>query len=80
MAKGSRCPVCGELNFHRSRGIYSCSNCGTVGWWDRPTNPGRGKGSICNTCGSSTVRQIYSSKDTSVNHCFSCRVTFIKQS
>ncbi len=75
--KGSYCPVCGTLKFHRTRGIYNCNTCGARGWWDKPIMPGRGKGSICNSCGRKTVRNIYSMKGVFVNHCFGCGVTFI---
>lgn len=77
MAKGSRCPSCGELKFHTDKGIYECSACGAIGWWKTPKSPGAGKGSECKSCGSQTTKNVAAKGNVEVWHCFTCEVTYI---
>lgn len=79
MAKGSRCPACGELTFHQRVGVCICSNkdCNAVGWIREPKWPGSGKGATCGACGGLRVRQIHDSAKMSIHRCFECGTTYV---
>jgi len=79
MAKGAKCPNCAKLNFHRRNGVYLCSSCEAVGWYNTPESAGAGKGRKCNYCGAQTVRCVHTDKGRgfAVNHCSACNCTFI---
>ena len=80
MARGNRCPNCGELKFHANKdhpAVYKCSGCEVVGWWTSPGSPGAGRGSTCQSCGGKTMRKVYKSKDFTVQHCNTCKATVL---
>jgi hypothetical protein len=82
MAKGNRCPSCGELTFHNSsthKAVYHCSTCQTVGWWGNPGGPGSGKGSKCESCGGSTMRTVYKRSNVVVRFCSTCKTTLLAE-
>lgn len=75
MARGNRCPSCGELTFQkRKHGAYRCSSCKAVGWLKRPNGPGEGKGKECPRCHEPRSRQIYRSllAGIAIRFCYSC--------
>jgi ribosomal protein L37AE/L43A len=79
MAKGNRCPACGELTFHRTGAVYECSNieCGATGWWNEPGSPGAGRGHTCQSCGGLTCKKVASKEGVDVWHCSQCRATYL---
>jgi hypothetical protein len=78
MARGARCPACGELKFQEKKAVRVCSNCGVVGWVGKPGKPGGGKGSQCNLCGEQMRRKIATLKGANVYHCYGCEATYMK--
>ena len=79
MPKGTRCPSCGELTFHDSKGykaVRECSSCKVVGWSESPGGAGSGKGAACGSCGQQKVRTVYEGKGVKIRHCSGCESTF----
>ena len=80
MAKGSRCPSCGELTMQKKKsgGVSECSSCHCVGWWKQPGSPGGGKGATCKSCDAHQLHTIYNGKFT-IRYCTnsSCGATII---
>ena len=82
MAKGNRCPACGQLTFHNSathKAVYHCSSCEAVGWWESPGAPGSGKGKRCESCGGSTMRAVYTKGNLTVKFCSTCKATLLAE-
>jgi hypothetical protein len=77
MAKGFKCPSCGELKFQTKGAVRICSACGAVGWTGKPTEPGAGRGKECELCGGNTVRTIYENGAVKITHCYNCEATGI---
>jgi ribosomal protein L37AE/L43A len=69
MAKGYRCPSCGELTMQRDGGVHKCSSCGCVGWWKQPGSAGKGgKGFTCKSCGTHQLHTVFEGK-FAIRHC-----------
>lgn len=80
MAKGNRCPSCGEDTFHKSKthpAVYECATCDAVGWWQTPGGPGGGSGARCKGCGGRTLHTVYSSPGRTVRFCSTCKATVL---
>lgn len=75
MAKGYRCPSCGELTFHSQGAVRRCSKCKAIGWIASIEPPGAGSGMECRLCGSRRLRKIYSNK-VHLFHCYACDATY----
>ena len=78
MPKGSKCPKCGELTFHKEKAVMVCSQCGAVGWDTIPGSAGAGKGKKCLRCGNNTVRAVHSDEQRNLTHyfCSTCKSTY----
>ena len=75
MAKGSKCPFCGELTLHDSGSLSECSTCRFVGWQvGHPVYPGSGKGFRCVTCSKQTLHYLINVADADVEvfRCSTC--------
>jgi len=64
MAKGAKCPSCGEMTMQKTGGVYKCSSCGSVGWWKKPGGPGGGEGAKCKSCDAQQLHTLYDGKFT----------------
>ena len=75
MAKGARCPSCGEQKMHEEGAVYVCGEpgCNSVGLW-RAQLPktGGGKGAKCQCCGQSTLHTVYKIASVRVRYCTTC--------
>jgi hypothetical protein len=75
--RGSICPNCGEMKFHKANGVQICSNCDASGW-SGENPPGKiGRGSACKVCGNNTYRVLAQKDGLKLSHCSNCKSTVI---
>ena len=60
MARGKKCPYCGEPTFLQKDNVATCSDCGFIGWriTDKVKNV-KGKGLRCPNCGKPKLHWVY---------------------
>lgn len=79
MARGQKCPNCGNLTFQEEDFARSCTRCGVTGWigGEGPKrNSARGR--QCGTCQKGTLKRVASHEDVvDVHHCYTCAATFV---
>ncbi len=78
MAKGQKCPNCGEQTFQKGErgGALACSSCGAQGWiGDAGPAPILGKGFKCHKCGAAKQKILSETKGVAVLYCFGCKST-----
>ena len=79
MAKGSKCPACGEQKFtSHEEGGRKCSECGCIGWLNEDNRAGGGgKGKTCGSCGETKLHLINSVTGHEIRHCTGCSAVAI---
>ena len=76
MAKGQKCPNCGNQTFHHGEGAMKCSSCGARGWLTQPDSMGSGRGAQCKMCDSHKVKTVAElDNGTTVRFCYECGAT-----
>ena len=81
MAKGKRCPLCGELKFHLDdeKAFRECANCNFIGWrLTDPVRPGPGKGYTCVVCGEYTLHSLMDVTGVDLYRCSACLYVGVK--
>lgn len=81
MAKGAKCPHCGEFTFHDNGSISECSSCHAIGWsWKKGvSNTGSGKGNECPNCENQTLHAVAEmSSGYKIRRCGVCDYSFIE--
>ncbi len=81
MAKGAKCPHCGEFTFHDNGSVSECSNCHAIGWsWKKGvSNTGSGKGNECPNCGNQTLHAVADTSEGNViRRCGICDYSLIE--
>ena len=81
MAKGYKCPECGNSTGKYSKGAYHCSTntCRAV-WWstfDKPSAGTQRKGYKCKSCGNQTVHPVATVASARIWRCSTCATTIV---